>query len=215
MPKGLPASLQHERRDTWRCPQCPQCPPGHCCHLLAGPNPAPVLSLATVPRLGDPSVTPLCCAPLLGTQGSVTPCMAPGSWAQHHPVGAGRYWDRIRPVASSRVGAAALLGPVSPGNIQFHVSRAAEDAHPEIPSSRLSPISWVSLDCGDPLSPVLLVAGVCVPSLFPRPLLPSPAFPEFPLPLGPAGDNWWGPGPRWVWGHPGPPCTSLSTSHRH
>lgn len=71
VPKRLPASLEHEWRGMWHCPQspqCPWCPPGYCCHLLAGSNPALVLSLATAPRPGDPSVTPLSCAPLLGTQ---------------------------------------------------------------------------------------------------------------------------------------------------
>lgn len=82
MPKELLSWLEHDCRGMWHGPQCPQCPPGYCCHLLAGPNPAPVLSLATVPRPGDPTVTPLSCAPLPGTQGSVAPCMALG-WTPH------------------------------------------------------------------------------------------------------------------------------------
>ena len=88
MPKGLPPSLEHEWRSIWHCPQCtqcPQCPPGYCCHLLAGPNPAPVLSLAIAPRPGDPSVIPLSCALLPGTQGSMAPCMAPGRTPQGAP----------------------------------------------------------------------------------------------------------------------------------
>lgn len=82
MPKELLSWLEHDCRGMWHCPQCPQRPSGYCCHLLAGSNPAPVLSLAAVPRPGDPTVIPLSCAPLPGTQGSVAPCMALG-WTPH------------------------------------------------------------------------------------------------------------------------------------
>jgi len=57
----------------WHCPQCPQCPPGYCCHLLAGPNPAQVLSPATAPRPGGPP-----CDPTILRPTPVAPRMAPG-----------------------------------------------------------------------------------------------------------------------------------------
>lgn len=213
--------------------------PGYCCHLLAGSNPAPVLSPATAPRPGDLSVTtPLSCIPLSVTQGSVAPCMAPG-WDPKVPpkppcckLKDGRLqnqsWCPARELsivsfelvdAGTGSGpwlAAALLVLVSPGRVQLCFSEA--DA--ESPTSHCSPVPWVSPGCGVLPSPVLAGTGVHTPSLFPR--LPCPPqhsqhlrSPGTSQPWGCAGDNHGGPSLCQVRGHPWPPCTSPSSSCEH